>query len=255
MNRLVLFAHYDSDGEVKPFVLRHLEALRRLGGRIEFSSNSPVPPAAAAALGKLVDRFVVRENVGYDFGMWRDALASRDLSGVDELVLTNSSVIGPLWPLAPIFERMRSEGWDFWGMTECGQYAPHLQSYFLVFARPVLASAAFRRFFDSILAYRSKKQAILAYEVGLSAYLWEAGFRGGAAFPGSRLAPTWLADLLVRRTPPWAFRPGKNPTLYYPDRLLAAGMPYVKVDLLRRYRWRARLLGVGRHLRGLPAVP
>jgi hypothetical protein len=124
----------------------------------------------------------------------------------------------------------------------------------------VLASAAFRRFFDSVLPYRSKKQAILAYEVGLSSYLWEAGFRGGAAFPGSRLAPTWLADLLVRRTLPWAFRAGKNPTLYYPDRLLAAGMPYVKVDLLRRYRWRARLLGVGRHLRGLdlgglPAVP
>jgi lipopolysaccharide biosynthesis protein len=145
-------------------------------------------------------------------------------------------------------------------MTESWQHGQHLQSYFLVFGRQVLSSAAFRQFFAGVLDYRSKKQAILAYELGLSAFLLEAGFRGGAAFPGARLAPTLLADVLVRRTRPWAFRRTKNPTLYYPDRLLAAGMPYVKVDLLRRYRWRAMLLGVRRRLRdqdlrGLLASP
>ena len=200
-------------------------------------------------LRALCEGVSTRENVGYDFGMWKDAVASRGLAGVDELVLTNSSIIGPLRPLAPVFERMRSEGWDFWSMTECWEHARHLQSYFLVFTGRVVSSAAFRRFFDAVFPYRSKKQTVMSYEVGLTTFLFESGFRGGAAFPAWRLPSRWVADVLVRHTPPWSFRRVKNPTLYYPDRLLAAGMPYIKVDLLRRFPWRAKLLGVERHLR------
>jgi rhamnosyltransferase len=254
MSRLVLFAHYDPDGEVKPFVLRHLEGLRELGGRIELLSNSPVPPAEAERLGPRVDRLLVRENVGYDFGMWRDALAGRDLAGVDELVLVNGSVVGPLSPLAPIFGRM--EAWDFWGMTESWQHGHHLQSWFLVLRRPVLASEAFRRFFAGVLDYRAKDPVIYSYEVGLSTWLWENGFKGAAAFPASSLPSAWLADLLVRHTRPWVYRTRKNPTVYYADRLLAAGMPYLKVELFRRHPRLVRAFGLeralaGRDLRGL----
>ncbi len=256
MSRLILFAHYDPDCEVKPFVLRHLEGLRELGGRIELVSNSPVPPAEAERLGPRVDRLLLRENVGYDFGMWRDAIGSRDLADLDELVLVNGSVVGPLRPLAPIFRRM--EGWDFWGMTESWQHAHHLQSWFLVLRRPVLASAAFRRFFESVLDFRAKDPVIYSYEVGLSTWLWENGFKGGAAFPPSALPRAWLADLLVRRTRPWVYRTRKNPTIYYADRLLAAGMPYLKVELFRRHprlvrAFRCQGALAGRDLRGLAA--
>ena len=250
MNRLIVFAHWDAAAEVKPYVLAHLEALRALGSQVAFVSNCPLPPAEVEKVRGLAGGVLLRENVGYDFGMWRDVLARSDLSRVDELVLTNSSVVGPFLPLSPIFERMDAAGWDFWSMTESWEWAHHLQSYFLVLSRAVVRSSALARFFQALHPYRSKQQAIYSYEVGLSTWLWENGFKGGAAFPPESLPRAWLADLFVRRTIPWVYRKRKDPTLYYPDRLWRAGMPYLKVALFRRRRLRARLLGLCRVVEG-----
>lgn len=252
LNRLVLFAHWDAAAEVKPYILAHLAALRALGGQIEFVSNCPLPPAEVEKLRGLARGVSLRENAGYDFGMWQDALAHADLSRVDELVLTNSSIVGPFFPLAPIFERMDAAGWDFWGMTESWQDAHHVQSYFLVMKRAVARSAALTRFFEAVRPYRSKKQIIFSYELGLSTWLWENGFTGGAAFPPGSQPRAWLADLLVRHTRPWGYRERKNPTLYYPDRLWRAGMPYLKVELFQRRPLRVRLLGLRRAVEGRP---
>lgn len=252
MNRLVLFAHWDADAEVKPYVLAHLAALRALGGRIEFVSNCPLAPAEVEKVRPLADGVLLRPNVGYDFGMWRDALSRADLAAVDQLVLTNSSVLGPFFPLAPVFERMERSGLDFWSMTESWEHAHHLQSWFLVMGPAVARSPALARFFEALLPWRSKQQTIFSCEVALSAWLWESGFRGGAAFPPESQPRAWLADLLVRRTLPWAYRRRKDPTLYYPDRLWRAGMPYLKVMLFRRRPLRARLLGLDRAVAGRP---
>jgi lipopolysaccharide biosynthesis protein len=135
-------------------------------------------------------------------------------------------------------------------MTESWQHGQHLQSYFLVFGRQVLSSAAFRQFFAGVLDYRSKNPVIYSYEVGLSTWLRESGFRGGAAFPPASLPAAWVADALVRRTWPWVYRKNKNPTLYYPDRLLAAGMPYLKAELLQGHRLLRRVLQLDRALEG-----
>ena len=254
MNRLVLFAHWDAAALVKPYILAHLQALRALGGRIEFISNCPLPPAEVEKVRPLAAGVLLRENVGYDFGMWQDALARADLSRVDELVLTNSSVVGPFFPLAPIVERMEATGWDFWGMTESWMFAHHLQSYFLVLKRPVVQSAALARFFGAVQPYRSKQQAIFSHELGLSTWLWENGFRGGAAFPPERQPRAWRADLLVRRIRPWRYQRGEDPTLYYPDRLWRAGMPYLKLMLFRTQPDLARRLGLARILEGRPEL-
>lgn len=254
MNRLILFAHWDRAAEVKPYILTHLRALRELGAEVEFVSNCPLPPAEVEKVRGFARGVRLRDNVGYDFGMWQDALARTDLSGVDELVLTNSSVVGPVFPLAPIFERMDATGLDFWGMTESWELAHHLQSYFLVMRRAVVQSSALPRFFEAVRPYVSKKQVIFAYELGLSTWLWENGFTGGAAFPPASQPRAWLADLLVRRTRPWVYRKRKNPTIYYPDRLWRAGMPYLKVEFFQRWPLRARLLGLRRVLEGRPEL-
>jgi lipopolysaccharide biosynthesis protein len=252
MNRLIIFAHWDASAEVKPYILTHLKALKALGGEVEFVSNCPLPPAEVDKLRGLTRGVRLRENVGYDFGMWKDALAHADLSRVDEVVLANSSVIGPFFPLAPIFERMNATGWDFWGMTESWTHVHHVQSFFVVLRHAVVHSIALARFFETVMPYRSKDQVILAYELGLSTWLWENGFTGGAAFPPNSQPRAWLADLLVRHTRPWVYRKRKNPTLYYPDRLWRAGMPYLKVDLFRRKPVRTRLLGLSRIVEGRP---
>jgi rhamnosyltransferase len=227
MNRTVLFAHYDGQDEVKPYVIHYLGELAKVSSRVVFVSTSNLAAPELAKVRPTCEKVLLRDNVGYDFGMWQQALEDRGiLRSSDELVLTNSSLFGPVHPLGPIFDRMSTEPCHFWGMTDNFEHRWHLQSYFLVFKKRVLASESFARFWTSVLPYRSKGQIILSYEVGLTSFLVDEGFVGQAMVPTA----SWASSLervrmdLARR---------HNPTLFYADRLLARGMPFVKVTLLR----------------------
>lgn len=238
--RLAIFAHYDAEGRVRPYVIRHLAALREVCARTIFVSTSPVD-GSRALLEPLVDEIRLRDNAGYDFGMWADAIA--ELPECDELVLTNSSVFGPLRSLSTLFAEMADRACDAWGITENYDHAWHLQSYFLVFRKSALASEAFRRFWKSVLPYRDKEQVIRAYEVGLSKFLVENGLELQALVPHARLwmtgASEWMRPL---------YRGLGNLTCLAPMQLLHHGMPYVKVELLRDNPARVDLRPVWRAL-------
>lgn len=225
MSRIVFFAHYDWQAEVKRYVVHYLERLREVSDEMVFLSTSPLPRQQIDKVSGLVARTILRENVGYDFGMWQHAIQAVAWSGHDELVLTNSSVVGPIYPLAPLFSRMATVACDFWGMTESAEIAPHLQSYFLVFRKPVLESPPFRAFWNSVLPYRDKNQLIRSYELGLSVFLRDQGFTSAALVPSSAAPKRWLPRLLPVAHP--------NPTLCWPMTTLKLGMPFVKLELLR----------------------
>ena len=96
MKSVALFAHYDSQAEVKPYVVTFLQGLREVCDEIIFVSTAALPNAELERVQPVCSRTLVCENVGYDFAMWRHALSELDLSAVDELVLANSSVFGPI---------------------------------------------------------------------------------------------------------------------------------------------------------------
>lgn len=226
MKRLTIFAHYDGQSEVKPYIRYLLERLRDVSHRIVFISASELPREQQDVARRWADDVIIRREPGYDFGMWKQGLGTVDLHEWDELVLTNSSIFGPVHPLPPLMERMSRHPCDFWGPTENWELTHHLQSYFLVFKRPVLRSEAFADFWRSVFPFRDKGQVIRSYEVGLTIYLEESGFTGAAAFPSEELFPPYPLKSL------YSVRRG-NTTCLYPDRLLVAGMPFVKCEALR----------------------
>ncbi|MET0592097.1 MAG: rhamnan synthesis F family protein [Polyangiaceae bacterium] len=221
MRRIALFAHYDAQAQVKPYILYYLQRLREVCDDVIFISNSPLSEHEIAKTRPICSRVHLRDNVGYDFGMWRDGLKLVDCAEWDEVVLTNSSVFGPIHPLDDVFRRMSEVRCDFWGMTDSTEISWHLQSYFLVFRRKVLDSAAFADFWRGVLPYRDKSQVVRSYEIGLSCFLREQGFVPAAVVP--------VASVPV----PWFRRRKPNPTLAYAETLLRSGMPFVKVELLR----------------------
>lgn len=237
MRRIAIFAHYDAQDRVRPYIVHHLRALRELCDEIVFVTTSRPPPEELARVTPWCARTLQKENLGYDFGMWRLALEEVALERWDELVLTNSSVFGPLVPLGRVFDRMAERRCDVWGMTDNVEIAWHLQSYFLVFRKRVLDSDAFRLFWSSVLPYRDKRQVIRSYEVGLSRFLIEQGFvleafvRLAVVRELHRL-PLLEGVPLLRR---FAFQraPLRDPTLVFASDLVREGMPFVKVALLR----------------------
>ncbi len=222
MKRLAIFAHYDAQAEVKPYVLHYLKALRPACARIVFVSTAALSEDALAETRALCDEVILRPNRGFDFGMWRHVILEADLEPWDELLLTNSSIFGPLVPIEPLLGRMAAEGCDFWGMTDNDELHWHIQSYFVVFKRKVLASSAFTDFWRSVLPYKNKLQVIFSYELGLTTFLLEAGFEPKVLVPMSSLPRAKDHDGIFGNT-----------TCLHPLEVLRAGLPFVKVELLR----------------------
>jgi rhamnosyltransferase len=226
MRRLVIFAHYDPRSRVKRHVEHHLRALREIADTIWFVSSATLPPEELEKASALADRAWTRDNVGFDFGMWREALESVDVEQWDELVLTNSSVFGPVFPLSEAFTTMDPAKCDVWAMTDNVEHGWHLQSYFLVARASWLHSESFRRFWNGVEQLEDKISVIQNYEIGLSRFLAREGFEAEALVRIDTLPPRPLRH--------WLSRPGLfNPTLVQPLSLLERRMPYVKVELIR----------------------
>jgi lipopolysaccharide biosynthesis protein len=241
MKRVAIFAHHGPAPQVARHVLYHVQQLSKLGFQLWFVSNSAIAPESRDLLARYCERILERENRGLDFGMWRFALVESDLSGFDELLLTNSSIIGPVQPLAPFWQHPAIADCDFWGLTDNSRFAPHLQSYFLVFRRRVLHSQCFKDFWPAVLPYADKLQVVLSYEVGLTRWLEEGGFTWKPIFPQARV---WAEALRQRSLARKIFHfcrrrelPALDVTNFAYEALLQAGMPYIKFNLMRDNNW------------------
>jgi lipopolysaccharide biosynthesis protein len=214
---VALFAHYDADGRVADHVRHHLACLRAAGVAPLLVTTARLAPSDLDTVAPLCAAVLERENVGLDFGSWRTALLVYPrLFEAGLLLFVNDSVYGPVGDLGRALARLEQAGGDFFGMSESLEIERHYQSYFLGFRRTALASAAFRAFCDDMLLLHDKDEIIRRYEVGLRRRLTDGGLAGRALVPAG-------ADLL----------PTENPTLHRWRELLAAGAPYVKVQLLR----------------------
>lgn len=232
--RLALYAHYSPSDKVALYVLFYLRKLRELGFRICFISNSPIPASGEAELREICEKVIQRGNTGYDFGMWQQAIASYRFDDIDELLLTNSSIVGPLRPLKALWEHPTAKESDFWGLTDNDEFARHLQSYFIVFQRTVLQHPGFRRFWSSVQPIGDRNSIIQRYEVGLTRELQKLGLRWSALFPQKNI------HVLFLRRREWSerlrYRIGysklpRNSTMRLPDLLLECGMPFLKTRL------------------------
>jgi len=113
--RAIVLAHFDRDGRFDPYVHQALAAYRPLADRLVVVSNSAtrLPPE----LARLVDTFLPRSNLGYDFAAWRDGLAGLEPGAFDEVLCVNDSVYGPLFDLRPALDDVRLADAELWGMV------------------------------------------------------------------------------------------------------------------------------------------
>jgi rhamnosyltransferase len=170
----------------------------------------------------------------------------------EELIAAaNDSVYGPLFDLGPVFRDPRIAAADFWGMCLSEQgtkrrgrtSCPHVQSWFFAMRRPLLESAAFADFWRTVEPQACKDDVIDRYELGMTEHFARAGFQTAALYDArSRGVATWaeirphVAVAEPRRS--WrhmkkARRRPHNPSELFPLRLLAAGVPFLKVGLFR----------------------
>jgi len=245
--RAIVLAHFDRDGIVDPHVRRAVAEYRRFADRLVVVSNAA--HRLPAEVAPLVDTFVPRPNVGYDFCAWRDGLATLDRGAFDEIVCVNDSVYGPLFDLGPAFADPRTAQADLWGMVVSDQPAQrqhsrprHVQSWFFGMRRGLLESDCFDEFWSSVEPLASKREIVERYEIGLSQRALGCGLRVAGLYDSSAAARVRIGEVLPQLS---VFEPRRswrlvrksrrvhNPSELVWWRLLDAGIPYVKVGLFR----------------------
>lgn len=234
---LVLFAHFDPQGIVDPYVVYYLQALHRLGATILFVSGSAkLRPESVAPIRPLCAGIYTRRTLCMDFGSWHLGWSILEQHGwsldqFDRLVFTNDSVFGPLFPIEEMWGAFG--GADMYGAIESAEFGVHLQSFFLAWDLNARTRPFLSEFWNDFTYVVDKVNIVDRYEIGLSRRAREAGLR---------IKPfVSVADIRATygRSPnhQWASKfPGEpfNHTLYYWDGLIEHfRFPFLKTILPR----------------------
>lgn len=192
IKRLCIYAVYDRQKKINKYIEPVLRELKRFVTDIVIVCNFDEIAEGEEYLRPYVSQIYFRDNVGFDAGAYKDTLIdflTWDKAMLyDELLLTNDTYFGPVYPFDQMFSRMEDRQCDFWGITrhpgvfieDMGEFGEHVQSYFLDFKSGVFHSRHFRNFWEAYQYMPDKIHTIVNFEIGINTYLTERGYKGRA---------------------------------------------------------------------------
>ncbi len=247
--RVCLFAHYHPRQRIRPPLLSYLAALQSCGYQtyVACSGDGEPPEDERAALEATGASLLRRPNAGLDFGAWQHLVRQGCADGADRVLLANDSVFGPFQPLDAVIDRMEAAGNDVWGLIESRQRTWHLQSWFLHFTGEAFRHEQICRFFAQPFERMDKDAVIEHGELGLGDLLRSAGLRCDALIKHRHGTFSARRHTLNMMHLDWAHN------------MVALGMPFIKVELLRlnpmRLAWTHEWDAVLRERFGIDTAP
>ena len=169
--RLFLMAVYSAQQIVDTALIYMVRALAECGDVVLFM-DSDVPNSELAKISKYTVYANAQRHGEYDFGSYKRAYTyARDtgiLKNYEFVYLINDSVYGPLYPIAPYFEKMESFNTPAFGLVwHPHKTSPHIQSWLIGMRPDVFLSTWFDEFITSVTHQVDK---------GTVTYLYERGF-------------------------------------------------------------------------------
>jgi len=221
MNRIAVYVYYDKEGEIKNYALHSIRALLDVTDKVIVVLNGEMKALEVDKLQNPKIQVIERENKGFDFWGYREgylSLTDEELNECEELVFTNNSVFGPVFPYSELFGTMKSRNVDFWGITKhpCSNKSynsiglstkikAHIQTYFIVFRKTMITSPEFRKYFTELPPVQTKKEAINKLEINLTKHFKKLGFEYDTFVDESSLeygvenAMQYLPDIMLEK--------------------------------------------------------
>lgn len=222
-DELCLFVSFAPVPTLKPHVVDHIQSLTAAGIQVVLVINTMLPIHQIQipdGLRLTLSGCFVRSNTGYDFAAWAQACTLIDRSLIKQrLYFVNDSIVGPLdeQTFQLMLNRFRQLSGDLNGLTESLDQQRHLQSFFLAFSSRLFCSDVFERFTQGALNLPDKQQVIDLYEIQLTRFFREHGYRCKALFPKTSRQPACNDDTIHN----WAG-------------LIELGFPYIKASILKQ---------------------
>lgn len=233
---LVLFAHFDLQGIIDPYVAYYLDSLRRLDATIIFVSGSPnITSDSVAPIRPLCAGIYTRRTLSLDFGSWHLAWNILKASGwtldqFDRLVVANDSVFGPLYPIEEMWDSFY--GADMYGAIESLEQVRHLQSFFLAWDLNRRTKPFLEDFWNGFQYTVNKWELIKQYEIGLSVRARDAGLVTKPFLSAETISRAREVSPYDRYAPHFVER--GNSTLFFWDGLIEMlRFPFLKASLPR----------------------
>lgn len=189
--RLALFAAFSTSGRIPETTLHYLKGLKEVCDNIVFVMNAPIFCDEIEKLRGIVRYAIFRHHGGYDFNSWKIGYELSKKIGLleagvtSELILSNDSCYGPVFPFSEAFETMKSRDCDFWGLTSYFGFVnfEHIQSYFVVLREKILNGPNFEKFLNSSPGSSNRWLTIIRCEAGLTNALSSAGYKWDTLCP------------------------------------------------------------------------
>lgn len=190
--RLVIYFFYDKRGIVDRYVPHFLKDLKENAEEIMIVSNGEIEPEGRQKLEQYGNVFV-RENKGFDVWAYKESLEQygwETLEQYDEVIMMNSTIMGPVFPLKETFDKMDGQDLDFWGLTEyyeqnvdpsgcCvyGYIPDHIQSHFIACRKNLVQSEEFHRYWDEMPMIHTYWEAVGKHEMIFTKHFRDLGFK------------------------------------------------------------------------------
>lgn len=193
VERLGIYSFYDKDGIVDRYIEFFLDDFRKNVDKLIIVSNGKLPELQKRKLEKFTDDIINRENKGFDIWGYKCGMDSQgweELQQYDEIVLTNNTLMGPIYPFEEMFTSMKKKDVDFWGITrhyafdfdptgenEYGYIPEHIQSFFMVFRKNMVESIEFQKYWDNLPELDTYEKAVGKHETMFTKKFADKGFK------------------------------------------------------------------------------
>lgn len=191
-NRVAIYFFYDGQGIVDRYVEYFLEDFSQYVRTLYIVSNGNLEEAQKQKLQRFGE-VIERENKGFDVWAYKTTLEKigwEKLSEYEEVVLLNSTIMGPVDSFEKTFKTMDEKDLDFWGMTiypkynhdpfNCISYGyipEHLQSHFIVCRRSLVTTDVFQEYWKNMPMINNYSEAIGRHEAIFTKYFSDKGFK------------------------------------------------------------------------------
>lgn len=192
--RLLVFFFYDKDGVVDGYLRYFLDDLTQNVAETIVICNGKLNTAGRASFEKYTDKIIVRENKGLDVWAYKTGLdyyGWDKLAEFDEVILANSTMMGPVYPFKEMFDTMdQKEDLDFWGVTlyhgadfdpfgsnPYGYLPLHIQSHFIVYRQRFVKSLDLQLFWKNMKQISGYQDSVGSYESYFTKAFEDKGFK------------------------------------------------------------------------------
>ncbi len=184
MEIFAIYVVYDPMNVIHNYVYELLLHLKKNVSRLVVVCNFSIKDLHIL---DFADEVVSRENIGFDALAYAEEILKRssEIKRYNSLLLLNDTFYGPIDSFDRMFNEMASVECDYWGITKhpggmlnsC-VIPEHIQSYFLLFRKPIIQMESFYDYWRKLIAPATTYDAIMYFEIGINQYLTQLGFLG-----------------------------------------------------------------------------